>query len=104
MSSIDGGASIATRLSAASSSSNGWGAGVISMRNQSCDIGNAPAANAGMRPARTTLDLPLPLGPTTAMKRPRMPGSPSRARSRWTSRSRPKKSASSAAANARNPL
>ena len=36
--------------SAASSSSNGCGAGVISMRNQSADIGSAPCASAGSRP------------------------------------------------------
>ncbi len=98
------GGSDAMRSSAASSSSNGCGAGVMSIRNQSADIGSAPFANAGSSPARTTLDLPLPLGPTTATKRPRMPGAPRRAMSRSTSRSRPKNSPASAGPNARSPL
>ena len=59
---------------------------------------------AGSSPALTTLDLPLPLGPTTAMNRPRVPGSPRRLISRSTSRSRPWKSAASAASKARRPL
>ena len=62
--------------------------------------GIAPRRSAGISPARTTDDLPLPLGPTTARKRV----SPSRSSSCSTSASRPKKSAASASSNARRPL
>ena len=87
--------------SAASSSSSGYAPGNISTIGQRSDPGSAPAASAGTRPARTTEDLPLPLGPTTARKRvarrAARRGAPSIA-------SRPKKSAASASSNARRPL
>src|SRR5207244_4392445 len=62
--------------------------------------GSAPRRSAGTSPARTTDDLPLPLGPTTARKRV------SRRRSIRcsVSASRPKKSAESASSKARRPL
>ena len=78
--------------------------GVISIVNHEPDRGNAPRRIAGSSPPRTALDLPLPLGPTTAMNRPRVPLTPSRAISRSTSRSRPKKSTASTASKARRPL
>ena len=59
---------------------------------------------AGMRRARTTDDLPLPLGPTTARKRAVRPGSFSRARRRCVSSPRPLKSRASASPNGRSPL
>ena len=103
-SSNDGGGSTATPSSASSSCSNGWGAGVISIVNHEPDSGTAPRRIAGSSPAFTALDLPLPLGPTTAMKRPRVPLRPRRAISRSTSRSRPKKSTASTASNASQSL
>ena len=41
--------------------------------NHEPDRGTAPRRIAGSSPAFTALDLPLPLGPTTAMNRPRVP-------------------------------
>ena len=43
--------------------------GIISITNQRSEPGRSPRHNAGTNPAFTTLDLPLPLGPTTARKR-----------------------------------
>ena len=60
----------------------------------------APRRSAGIRPARTTDDLPLPLGPTTARKRVCF----TRLTSSSTSSSRPKKSTASPSSNARSPL
>ena len=72
----------------------------MSAIRQPSEPGIAPRRIAGRSPARTTDDLPLPLGPTTARNRvvPRRFTSCSR------SSSRPKKSSASASSNARNPL
>jgi hypothetical protein len=64
---------MATPSSAASSSSNGCGAGTISIANHDSDRGSAPLRIAGNSPAFTRLDLPQPLGPTTARNLPRAP-------------------------------
>ena len=68
--------------------------------SQPSEPGIAPRRSAGIRPARTTEDLPLPLGPTTARNRV----CASRLTSSSTSSSRPKKSAASPSSNARRPL
>ena len=57
-----------------------------------------------MSPARTTDDLPLPLGPTTARKRAHGSVPSRRARSRRVRVSRPWKSTASASVNGRSPL
>ena len=64
---------VATRSSAASSSSIGCVPGSISEENP-LGSGERPARIAGTNPARTTDDFPLPLGPTTARNRDPGPG------------------------------
>ena len=51
------------------SSSRGYAPGSISDDEPVSEPGSGPRFSAGISPALTTLDLPLPLGPTTARKR-----------------------------------
>ena len=60
---------------ASSSASNGWLPGVIVVMNHCSEPGTSPRRSAGKPPARTMLDLPEPLGPTTATNRPERTGS-----------------------------
>ena len=103
-SSNDEGGSTATPSNASSSCSNGCGAGVISIVNQAPDNGSAPCRIAGSSPALTALDLPLPLGPTTAMNRPPRAAEPEAATSRSTRRYATEEVDASTASNARSPL
>ncbi len=95
------GPSTAARNRAASSSANGWVPGTIDAMSQVSDPGTAPRRNAGTSPARTTLDLPEPLGPTRATSRSSRPSRPTTSPSR---RSRPKKSAASDSRKGCRPL
>ena len=90
----------ASRRVARPSSRSGCSPGRISACVQSSLPGRTPPARAGSSPARSTDDLPLPDGPTTASN-----GAPTRrATSSATSRSRPKKYSASAASNVARPL
>ena len=53
---------------AVANSCNGCAPGVIAVMSQFWEPGSAPRRRAGIKPALTTLDLPLPLGPTTVRK------------------------------------
>ncbi len=97
------GGSTATVRSASENASNGSRPGVMVTMNQRSEPITAPRRRAGTRPARTTLDLPDPLGPTSAMNLPFRPAYPSRASNRSISRSRPKKRAASPSSKARRP-
>ena len=55
---------------AVSNSCSGWVPGTMRATNQCADSICVPRRSAETTPAFTTLDLPLPLGPITAMKRP----------------------------------
>ena len=99
----DDGGSTATARNASSSCSKGWTPGVISTMNHSSEPSRPPERSAGSTPAFTTLDLPLPLGPTTATKLPARPLRPRRARTRSTKRSRPKKFTASLCSKLRRP-
>jgi hypothetical protein len=72
---------------AAASSSSGRSVGAKTSVGQSALPGRAPRPRAGSSPARTTDDLPLPDGPSTARKRVVL----SFSTRCWTSESRPKK-------------
>jgi hypothetical protein len=82
----------------------GWSPGNISAMNGACRVARAPFLIAGTIPARTTDDLPLPLGPTTAKNLDPGPTSFNRATRRCASSRRPKKSRASASVKARRPL
>ena len=90
-----------TRASAASSSSKGWAPGESSVTR----IGppEALSRSAGTTPARTSDDLPHPLGPTTATNRATEPGSSRRSTICRTEVVRPKNSGASASVKARSP-
>src|SRR6266540_1046806 len=99
-----GGGAGASGRNAAVSSAKGSEPGVVSAINQRSDPVRPPTRRAGTRPARTTEDLPLPEGPTSARSRAPSPSSASRCRRRRTSCSRPKKSDASGSRNGRSPL
>ena len=95
------GASSVERSNAASSSANGCEPGTIEANVQSSDPGTAPLRSAGRTPARTTLDFPDPLAPTSVTSRAPAAIRPTTSA---TSRSRPKKSSASASRKACRPL
>jgi len=93
---MSGGASKAMRSRAVSSSAKGSAPGCIRTMNQRAEPLTYPWRSMGITPACTTLDLPLPLGPTTARKRPVRLASCSRLSNRAIRASRPKNSLASA--------
>ena len=92
------------RASAVASSAAGSAPGTIVTTMGGDSPARALARNVGINPARTRLDLPLPLGPTTARKRAKRACSAMRASIRSTRASLPKKSWASDSLNALNPL